>query len=228
MPTPLSASEISDFRARLCAEAERQFAEHGVAAVSMRSLAKALGCSATTPYRYFKNKDEILAAVRAVILDRASAKLEAVGRVQTDAISRARAHTKAFVDFAFDEPNAYRLVYDLYQPDEAHYPELVRANARSVRVMTGYVEQLIAEGYLQGDPESLGYLYFAAVHGLIVLRMTGRPSCTREEFDRNCREILRLITRGVRAQATKSSSHYAKALEPALYAPNTAGQSSPD
>ena len=228
MPTPLSASEISDFRARLCAEAERQFAEQGVEAVSMRSLAKALGCSATTPYRYFKNKDEILAAVRAVILDRASAMLEAVGRGQSDAVSRARAHTKAFVDFAFEEPNAYRLVYDLYQPDEAQYPELVRANARSVRVMTGYVEQLIAEGYLQGDPDTLGYLYFAAVHGLIVLRMAGRRPSTREEFDSNCREILRLITRGVRAQAANSSSHSARAVEPSLDAPSTAGQSSPD
>jgi AcrR family transcriptional regulator len=31
----------------------------------MRGLAAELGCSATTPYRYFENKDEILAVVRA-------------------------------------------------------------------------------------------------------------------------------------------------------------------
>src|SRR5262245_35565641 len=117
MPVTLTESEIYDFRSRLCAEAERQFAEHGVEAVSMRSLTKAMGCSATTPYRYFQNKEEILAAVRASILDRVSDMLEAVGRGQRDGASWARAHRKAFVDFAFNEPEAYRLIYDLYQPE---------------------------------------------------------------------------------------------------------------
>ena len=45
--------------------AERLFAEHGVEAVTMRQLAAALGVSPMTPYRYFKDKDAILAAVRA-------------------------------------------------------------------------------------------------------------------------------------------------------------------
>ena len=203
MPAFLSDIEIREFRLRLCAEAERQFATCGVDAVSMRSLAKALGCSPTTPYRYFKNKGEILAGVRASILDRVSASLEATQAGQPDAIAWARAHTKVFVDFAFNEPNAYRLVFDLYQADEATFPEMARANARSVKVSAGYVERLIAEGHLEGDPEHMGYLYFAALHGLIVLRMSGRHACTREQFDRNCRQIIRLITQGSRTRSSK-------------------------
>ena len=114
-----------------------------------------------------------------------------------------RAHTKVFVDFAFNEPNAYRLVFDLYQADEATFPEMARANARSVKVSAGYVERLIAEGHLEGDPEHMGYLYFAALHGLIVLRMSGRHACTREQFDRNCRQIIRLITQGSRSTSSQ-------------------------
>ncbi len=38
----------------------------------MRQLAAELGCSPMTPYRYFKDKDEILAAVRAAAFDRFS------------------------------------------------------------------------------------------------------------------------------------------------------------
>jgi AcrR family transcriptional regulator len=200
MPATLTDSEINEFRSRLCAEAERQFAEHGVEAVSMRSLAKALGCSATTPYRYFRNKEEILAAVRASILHRVCDMLEAVGVDQPTGAVWARAHTRAFLGFAFDEPNAYRLLYDLYQPEGSKVPELVRAIARSMHVMTGYVERLIEEGQLQGDAATLGYQYFAAVHGLIGLWMTGLFKTTREELEASCRDLLRLITAGARAQ----------------------------
>ncbi len=200
MPATLTDAEINEFRSRLCAEAERQFAEHGVEAVTMRSLAKALGCSATTPYRYFQNKEEILATVRASILHRVCDKLEAVGHKQPNGVAWAKAHTKAFLDFAFKEPNAYRLLYDQYQPQGSKVPELVRAIERSTHVMTAYVQRLIDEGYVQGHAATLGYQYFAAVHGLIGLRMAGLFRITRKELDASCRELLRLITAGARAR----------------------------
>ena len=206
MPATLTDEEVSAFRAKLCAEAERQFSEQGVEAVSMRSLAKALGCSPTTPYRYFENKEAILAAVRASILHRVSETLEAVQTGQPDAASWARAQLKAFVDFAFDEPAAYRLVYDLYQPGESQYPELARATARSVNTTANYVKQFIAEGYFEGDPLHIGQLYLAAVHGLLGLHMTGRLVCTRKQFDKTCREVLRLITLGLQAEQTASKA----------------------
>lgn len=198
MPTPLTESEIDGFRLRLIEEAERQCLRDGVEAVSMRSLAKALGCSPTTPYTYFENKEEIIAEVRAALLNGVCEMLEEISARGLNAADWARSHTKAFIDFAFNEPHAYRLIYDFYLPDVDKYPALARANARSVQIRTAYVKQLIAEGYLKGDPTSLGFLYFAAVHGLIVLRMTGRPASTREQFDKTCHEFLGMLTRGAR------------------------------
>jgi AcrR family transcriptional regulator len=72
VPRVLSPEDVSSFRDRLCQAAERLFAEHGPNAVTMRQLAAELGCSPMTPYRYFKDKDEILAAVRAAAFDRFS------------------------------------------------------------------------------------------------------------------------------------------------------------
>jgi len=209
MPVPLSEAEIHNFRARLCAEAERQFLRSGVASVSMRSLAKALGCSATTPYTYFKNKGEILASVRASILHRLCDKLE---RTEcSDAREWAKAHLKTCVDFAFKEPESYRLIFDMHQKDEDEHPELVRANARTLKVNYSYVEALIAQGYLEGDAEELGYMFFAELHGLIVLRMSGRPRSTRTEFDKKCRDYFSWITRGLRPSRDRPArKHQAK------------------
>jgi AcrR family transcriptional regulator len=64
MPRVLSDTDVADFRDRLCEAAERLFAEKGPDAVTMRQLASELGVSPMTPYRYFKDKDDILAAVR--------------------------------------------------------------------------------------------------------------------------------------------------------------------
>ncbi|MGZ6016095.1 MAG: TetR/AcrR family transcriptional regulator, partial [Phenylobacterium sp.] len=65
MPRVLSDTDVADFRERLCEAAERLFAERGPDAVTMRQLAAELGVSPMTPYRYFEDKDDILAAVRA-------------------------------------------------------------------------------------------------------------------------------------------------------------------
>ena len=65
MPRVLSDTDVADFRDRLCEAAERLFAERGPDAVTMRQLASELGVSPMTPYRYFEDKEDILAAVRA-------------------------------------------------------------------------------------------------------------------------------------------------------------------
>ena len=64
MPRILSDTDVSDFRDRLCEAAEKLFAERGPDAVTMRQLAAELGVSPMTPYRYFRDKDDILAAIR--------------------------------------------------------------------------------------------------------------------------------------------------------------------
>lgn len=199
VPAFLTPAEIEEFRSRLCKEAERQFVDCGVAEVSMRTLSKALGCSATTAYRYFENKDEILSEVRAAIMNRVCAMLEDIGGRGLGGAEWAHEHTRSFIDFAFKEPNAYRLIYDFGMPDAFRYEALQKANERSIQVRTAYVRRLIAEGHLEGDEITLGYMYFSVLHGLLMLRATGRPPSTREEFDRTCQTALRLVTRGARS-----------------------------
>ena len=64
MPKILTTGDVKQFRQRLCELALKAFAERGIEGISLRGLAAEAGCSRTTPYRYFKNKADILAAVR--------------------------------------------------------------------------------------------------------------------------------------------------------------------
>ena len=174
MPKVLSDADVSAFRARICAAAERLFAERGPDAVNMRQLATELGVSAMTPYRYFKDKDDILAAVRVNAFDRFSDALETAYNSSSEPLARTAAVGDAYFHFAIENAAAYRLMFDLDQPTEANYPDLVRATARSKLTMTAYVRVLVDAGYLEGVIELMAHVFWAAVHGLVSLHLAGK------------------------------------------------------
>lgn len=195
MPRPLSEPEKSEFRDRLCDAAAGLFAEQGRQGFTMRALAVALGVSPMTPYRYFRDKDEILAAVRARAFDRFADALEGASAQPGTAAERGRAIADAYVRFAFEERASYRLMFDLSQPGEQNYPDLVRAGTRARETMTEYSRALVAAGELAGDPVVIGHVFWAALHGAVVLELAGKLSSACD-FERLREATARALLRG--------------------------------
>ena len=166
MPRVLSETDVADFRERLCEAAERLFAERGPDAVTMRQLAAELGVSPMTPYRYFQDKEDILAAIRTNGFNRFADTMEAA--------RASRQVGEAYIKFAFEHPHTYKLMFDLNQPHEADYPELVAAGERAKATMSGWVKDLIAQGAMEGDPQQIGLMFWAAIHGAVVLELAGK------------------------------------------------------
>lgn len=199
MPRILSESDVADFRDRLCEVAEQLFAERGPEAVTMRQLASALGVSPMTPYRYFKDKDDILAAVRTAGFDRFAEALEAAYAQPGDARAKGAAVGEAYVTFAFEHPQTYKLMFDMYQPNEVDYPDLARAAGRARQTMSQYVRSLVETGHLAGDAVRIGEMFWASTHGCIVLEMVGKlpPGGARKLIA----ELIPAISRGLRPAA---------------------------
>ena len=205
MPRNLSREEVDAFRARLCAVAQKRFARDGVEGVSMRQLAEALGCSPMTPYRYFRNKEEILAAVRAAAFDRFAAALEdAARKARGDLRAGGQAMGEAYIRFALGDPDAYRLMFDLSQPHPDRYPELVRASTRARHMMSAALEALVKAGIFVGDAQLLGYVFWATMHGLVVLHLAGKLP-KEPDFRTIQREAMRLLVAGARSGAPAPS-----------------------
>jgi AcrR family transcriptional regulator len=195
VPRSLSPSEVEDFRNRLIAAAERLFAEHGPAAVGMRHLSDALNVSVMTPYRYFSDKDEILAAARASGFNRFADALEAAHLAADDCAGAARAVAEAYLRFAFENPVAYKLMFDLSQPNEEHYPDLARAAARARVIMAAYIKNLSDAGLLAGEPEIVAHVFWAAFHGLVVLKLADNIA-PNIDFEHLWRELTRALIAG--------------------------------
>jgi AcrR family transcriptional regulator len=196
MPLALTEDRITEVRARIVAVAERQAVELGIERVSMHGIARALGWSATALYRYFTNKDAILAAARTAAGDRLSDRLEAALDGPGDIWVRSREVGHAYVRFAREEPDAYRLLFAMSQPDTANYPELAAAAARARANLTRYVEQMVAEGGVDADPELLAHVFWAGMHGLVSLEMAGRLDADSPGFEAIRHEMISRIMRG--------------------------------
>jgi AcrR family transcriptional regulator len=169
----LTDEEVAEFRADVCRVAEVLFARHGVEGVTMRQIAAELDCSPTTAYRYFKNKEEILAAVRAAAFNRFCEVIEEATRSSPDPRKSARNVGQAYLGFALENPDAYRMMFDVSQAAVTGNAELAEALARARRSMVAYVAPLIDKGILRGETQALGQMLWASAHGLVMLRLSG-------------------------------------------------------
>ncbi|HEX5378150.1 MAG TPA: TetR/AcrR family transcriptional regulator [Phenylobacterium sp.] len=199
MPRVLSEADVAEFRERLCEAAERLFAAKGPDAVTMRQLATELGVSPMTPYRYFKDKDDILAAVRTNGFNRFAQALETAFASTRDARGRSTAVGEAYLTFAFEHPQTYKLMFDLNQPQEHEYPDLLAAAHRAHATQTAYVKELVGAHVLAGDPEEIGRMYWAATHGAVTLELAGKlPHGMARKVSR---QLGKAIARGLRPDA---------------------------
>lgn len=175
MPRYLTEQDIADFRAELCRVATERFARFGVEGVTMRQLAEALGCSPKTPYRYFKDKADILATVRAQAFGRFADALQAAADSAADAdpVDRARRVGEAYHRFALENPHAYRIMFDIAVPLDESHPELVAQAERAAGFITRQAEEFRRAGQLDVDPQMFGWAMWAATHGLVMLHQAG-------------------------------------------------------
>ncbi len=202
MPKILTTDDVKQFRQQLCDLALKAFAEHGMEGISLRGLAAAAGCSRTTPYRYFKNKAEILAAVRQSEFRRMADAIELVAQREINPDKRLSALAQSYIQFALERPDAYRVMYGVNQRDEQQYPELVKQIKRTQQPLATAVEEAVETGVIHGDPVNIVHVLWAGLHGLISLHLSDKLHMGRS-IDELAEVMLRSLTRAV---ATKPST----------------------
>ncbi len=176
MPRVLSDSDVADFRTRLCAAAEELFAEQGIEAVTMRQLAASLGVSPMTPYRYFRDKDEIIDTVRTSAYNRFADALEAAFEAESDPYERSIAVGQAYLDFAVNHSRAYALMFNMSDMKTPPSDGLIAAAERARDCQFRHVQGLMDAGLLKESAKDYGNMFWALVYGLAGLVLIGQMS----------------------------------------------------
>jgi len=160
-------------RAEILAAAELIFVEHGYEGATIRKIADEVGLSSTALYMHFAEKSEILHE----ICSRAFSELLAANQVLMAEPAapelRLRRMLQAYVDFGFENPNAYRLAY-MTRPVE---PRDGQSMARELglelfRSFERSVEEVGAVGRLRGDARATAQALWAGGHGVVALMIT--------------------------------------------------------
>ena len=192
----LTDEELITVQQRTCDIALDLFDQGGHDAVTMRAIAKVLGCSPMQPYRYFPGgKSEILAMVKTrAFLHFASQQEALLGEEIDNDIDLLEIYGAGYVRYARENPASFRIMFELELLPEETYPELADA-ARQARlpVMTA-IRRLVDDGLLQGEPQQIAKILWASVHGLATLHLTGALADDSELDD-----LLPFLTRTLRA-----------------------------
>jgi AcrR family transcriptional regulator len=199
MPRVITSLTIADFRKRLCDVASELLAEQGMDGFNMRELAKRLRVSPMTAYRYFSDKDEILAHLRARGFARLADLLEEARARSSTAQDATAALVGVYVRFALEEQVSYRLMFDLFQPASHELPELALHQRRVRTVMTDHAALLVHQAGLAGEPEVIGQFLWSALHGAVALRLTSKLD--EAAFERIVAEAVRMFANACRGPA---------------------------
>jgi AcrR family transcriptional regulator len=155
------------------AAATHLFATEGYEAVTMRALASRLGVSPMTAYRYFEDKEDLFAAVKTEAFRR-FADRQAASIREVEPRQRVKRLGRAYVQFALDEPDAYRIMFELRGQTKRTYPELEAEQERAFSYLRTAVEDAVEAGVIEGDALTLAHLAWAQVHGIASLYLAGK------------------------------------------------------
>ena len=205
MPRALTSQEIQSFRTDACAVATRLFAEHGEEGVTLRSLAKELGVSAMTPYRYFENKADIFEAVVEAGFRRLSERSLQIAEEISDPLERLKALGRDYIAFGTAEPHTYQIMFQIDRPgveDDLDRPAELQ-NCWNTVVST--IQDAIDAALLHGEATLLAHTCWVALHGMVTLHLSRRLSLGRS-LEELADPVMETFIRGSQARPAQGTT----------------------
>lgn len=190
-------------RERIVSAARDLYLEGGLAALSMRKVAKMADISATAIYRHFDSKEAMLTAVCADgygLFGRYLAR----GLRGADPLDRLRQTGAGYLDFALDHPAYYRIMF-MTNAAEHGFAEWIEAHQRQVlptfQFLVDRVRECVDAGLLAepaGGLRELAAWIWSHSHGMVSLWLLGQfdqdvpdPDGLRDFYQRSVNHLLR-------------------------------------
>ena len=156
-----------NLRPTLISEAVALIAEEGADKLTLRAVARRAGVTHAAPYRHFKDKAALLAAVAQEGFRRMKVQLETCGTAVADPLTRFNMMGGEYVRFAMEHPAHYRVMFGPDIPDKRAYPELDAAAQAAFDVVAETLAACQEKGlFARGDPTRMALTAWSMAHGL--------------------------------------------------------------
>lgn len=189
-----------DVRARVLTAAVVLIDKVGLAGVSMREVARAAGVSHQAPYHYFADREAIFAALAEGGFKILAERLERTLGLPVPAIDRFVHAGQTYVEFAFDHPALFRIMFRPDMVEMERFPEVKACGDRAFQTVPALVRACIEEG-LPADPsvEALVVLAWSIPHGLACLLLDGPLAKKFPDMVAKREDLTRDVMRSVRS-----------------------------
>jgi AcrR family transcriptional regulator len=167
--------------------------------LTLREVARRAGVSHNAPYRHFRDKDDLLAAIAEEGFDRLTAAMQsASGKGQTP-FKRLQNAGIAYIEFAQAEPEHFSVMFSIDLRENRHVSAKTAADQCFAELVTLVVASYQGRSFKGVSPETAALVAWTQVHGVAVLALRGqlrfRARRERAEFANLATEA---IGRGLR------------------------------
>ncbi|GLU39255.1 MULTISPECIES: TetR/AcrR family transcriptional regulator [unclassified Pseudomonas] len=170
MARPLySPEETESIRQTLVQGALALYLEEGMDSVTLRQIAKRVGLSHTVGYRYFSNKEALVAEMRRACILEFKAAIPPADGHNPDPLRHLRATLLSLLEFGRTQPAKYRLIFSDSQPDLADYPSLLTQRWEVFATCVELVQDAIDQRRLYGDALLFSHGLWSLLHGMLSL-----------------------------------------------------------
>lgn len=165
----MATSDPTTLRERILATARALLESEGLAALSLREVARRAGVTHQAPYHHFGDRESILAELVAEGFAELARRLAAANDGGGPRREHMVAAFEAYVGFAIDHPGVFRIMFRPELCDPQRFQAAREAGERAHGELQRMVQQLHG-----ADPDgTLASTYWAQVHGLACLLVDG-------------------------------------------------------
>jgi AcrR family transcriptional regulator len=182
-------------------------AERGIDGFTLREVARRAGVSHAAPYHHFPDKGALVRAIVAESFDLLGSALANASATAAEPLDRLRAMGLAYVEFALDHPERYRLMFrsELSRSAESELPtDADTAGGTAFATLMTAVQDAADRGQLRAgtDAGAAAVAAWSSVHGLSSLILEGAlgiPADQRARARQVAAHVVELTLAGLRA-----------------------------
>src|SRR5271169_2985539 len=163
-----------NLRETLLQGALQAISELGLVAFTLREVARRAGVSHNAPYRHFRDKDALLAAVAAQGFRELTRAMQEAVEPQSNALDKLKQSGLAYVAFAIRRPEHFTVMFDA-PVIASKDPEYLQASQEAFHTLVNYIRNCQEESQLPAGNTLERALYaWSLVHGIAKLAVAGR------------------------------------------------------
>jgi AcrR family transcriptional regulator len=181
------------------------FARDGYEATSIRKIADKLGCSPGILYHYFKDKDEIMAALVQEGFQKLLLKLRPIAADSSTMADRMRRALRAYIEFGLENPSHYSVLFGKtvdFVPSDATKKVFHTHGMEVFGCLRRMSQEALASGKLRKeltDAEEVAQVLWMGIHGAVSVRI-GAKGFPFLEQERLTDRIIDVLLAGVLKQ----------------------------